>query len=469
MTAPTLRPYQQQCIAGLRQSFARGHHSPLLVSPTGSGKTRMFAYLIARLAESGKRSAVLVHRDELVDQVSGALSDVDVRHGFVAAGRAYDKRLPAHVASVQTLVRRLDRAAAPDYVICDEAHHCIGASTWGRIVAEWRAVNPKLRLIGVTATPERLSGEGLGEVFDDMILGPTARELIDAGFLSPYRLFAPAQQLDLSGVSRRAGDFAKGELAAAVDKPAIIGDAVWHYRRTMNGAPAVVFCCSLAHAEHVVEQFRASGFRAAQVDGKMERGMRRALVQEFGRGALNVLVSVDVISEGFDVPGIVGAILLRPTQSLALYLQQVGRALRIAPGKDSAIILDHVGNTARHGMPDDEREWSLVGREESRRTKAGEAACRQCEKCFAVSPAAAAKCRECGEAFAVKPREIEQVDGTLSEVDVQAARRQAARDQAQAESLDALVELGRMRGYKNPRAWAEHVWSARARKRGVSA
>lgn len=463
-----LRDYQSDAIAGLRQSFARGHHAPLLVMPTGSGKTVCFSYLTARLTDSGKRSAILVHRDELVDQVSETLSRFSVRHTFVSAGRSYDRRCPVMVCSVQTLVRRLDRVAVPDYVICDEAHHCIGASTWGRIIKQWREANARMRTIGTSATPERLSGEGLGEVFDDMVLGPTTRELIDLGALSAYRLFAPAQSVDLSGVGRRGGDFAKGELAAAVDKPAIIGDAAWHYRRTMNGAPAVAFCVSLEHAAHTAEQFRAQGWRAAQIDGKMDRVMRRSLVQEFGRGAINVLVSVDVISEGFDVPGIVGAILLRPTQSLGLYLQQVGRALRTAPGKPHAIILDHVGNTSRHGMPDDEREWSLTGR--ARGAKGGEdsgPACRQCEQCFAVSPAAALKCRECGSPFPRAPREVEQVDGTLSEVDIEQARKQAKRDQADAATLEALADLGARRGYKNPEAWARHVLAGRERKQAA--
>lgn len=462
-----LRPYQDAAIQGLRDAFAAGHHSPLLVLPTGGGKTVTFSFMASRLAANGKRLAILVHRDELVDQVSETLARFDVPHGYIAAGRLYDKRHRVHVASVQTLARRMDRVAVPDYVICDEAHHCIGASTWGKVVAQWRAVNPALRLIGVTATPERLSGEGLGEVFDEMVLGPSTRELIDLEALAEYRLFAPSQQLDLSGVRSRMGDFIRGEVAAKVDKPAIIGSAVGEYRAKLNGAPAVAFCVSIEHAEHVAEQFRAQGFRAAKLDGNMDRSTRRELVRDFARGVVQVLTSVDVVSEGFDIPGIVGAILLRPTQSLGLYLQQVGRALRTAPGKEAAILLDHVGNSQRHGLPDDPRDWSLLGRERKGRgaKDADDVAIRQCPACFAISPAAAAKCRECGEAFPIKARTIEEVAGTLSEVEVMRAKREAKKEQAAAQTLEDLIRLGQSRGYKNPSAWARHLIEARAGRR----
>lgn len=456
----SLFDYQDRCIDGLRGAFRGGHHSPLLVSPTGSGKTVMFSYLAARLVESRKRVAIMAHREELTDQISATLGRFNVAHGMITAGQLYDRRQPVHVASVFTLARRITRVEVPDYAICDEAHHAIGASTWGKTIACWREANPALRLIGVTATPERLSGEGLGETFDTMILGPSTRELIDAGKLSPYRLFAPAQAVDLSGVGTQAGDFKRGQLAGAMDKPAIIGSAVGEYRKLMDGAPAVAFCVSVEHAQHTAEQFRAAGYRAVCLDGTMEKGLRRDIVRDFGRGAISVLTSCDIVSEGFDVPGIVGAICLRPTQSLALYLQQVGRSLRTAPGKEAAIILDHVGNSTRHGMPDDSRDWSLLGRPK-KKGSSDNVACRQCEKCFAVSPAAASKCRDCGAPFPVKPREVAEIEGELSEVEVARSRRQAAVDQAAAKTLEDLIALGASRGYKNPAGWARHLYQAR--------
>lgn len=461
-----LRPYQEQCIAGLRGAFAAGYHSPLLVSPTGSGKTVMFSYLTDKLVRGGKRVVLLCHRDELVDQISRTLSEFSVPHGNITAGALYDRRLLAHVASVFTLARRLDRVAAPDYVICDEAHHGVAGSTWGKVIAYWRDRNPKLRVIGVTATPERLSGEGLGETFDEMILGPTTRELIDLGALCEYRLFAPQSQIDLSGVHMQAGDFNRKELGALIDKPAIVGDTVKEYVRLLNGAPSVGFCVSIEHAEHVAENFRSAGFRAVSIDGKMDKALRREIVRDFGRGQINVMTSCSLIDEGFDCPGIVGVIDLSPTWSLARCLQRWGRGFRPFAGKDAAIFMDQVNNSGRHGLPDDPREWSLLGREERKKKKGEEnVATRQCPTCYAVSPAAASKCRDCGLPFPIKARKIEEVAGQLSEVEVARVRRQAARDQAAAQTLEDLIRLGTQRNMKNPAGWARHVFEARERKR----
>ena len=444
----------------------------LLGDFTVTHNTVCFSYLTRRITDGGKRVVVMAHREEINDQISRTLSRFDVRHGMITAGALYDRRMMAHVASVQTLSRRLDRVQAPDYVIVDEAHHALAASSWGKVLAAFRDSNPNLRVIGVTATPERLSGEGLGETFDEMVLGPTTRELIDLGALSEYRLFAPSAAIDLSGVKMRGGDYAKDQLGAAMDKPAIIGSAVNEYRKLCDGMPAVAFCVSVEHAHHTAEQFKAAGYRAAAIDGKMDKVLRRQIVQDFGRGAINVLTSADIVSEGFDVPGIVAAILLRPTQSLALYLQQVGRALRPADGKPHAIILDHVRNSMSrdkggngHGLPDDPREWSLLGRERGKKKSADDAsACRQCEKCYAVSPAAASKCRECGQVFPIKARKIEEVAGSLSEVEIARMRRVAAREQAAAKTLDELIAVGMARGMKNPHGWARHVHEARMAK-----
>jgi DNA repair protein RadD len=463
----TLRPYQEQCIAGLRGAFAAGYHSPLLVSPTGSGKTVMFSYLTDKLVRGGKRVVLLCHRDELVDQISRTLSDFSVPHGNITAGCVYDRRLLAHDASVFTLARRLDRVAVPDYVICDEAHHGVAGSTWGKVIAYWRQKNPKLRVIGVTATPERLSGEGLGETFDEMILGPTTRELIDLGALCEYRLFAPQSQIDLSGVHMQAGDFNRKELGALIDKPAIVGDTVKEYVRLLNGAPSVAFCVSIEHATHVAENFRSAGFRAVSIDGKMDKAMRREIVRDFGRGQINVMTSCSLIDEGFDCPGIVGVIDLSPTWSLARCLQRWGRGFRPFAGKDAAIFMDQVNNSGRHGLPDDPREWSLLGRDARKGKKKDEdnVACRQCPECYAVSPAAASKCRDCGKPFPIKARKIEEVAGTLSEVEVARMRRQSAREQAAAETLEDLIRIGTQRGFKNAAGWARHVYEARQAKR----
>ncbi len=480
---PELRPYQAQAIDAVRASmFQRRHHSTLLVSPTGSGKTVMFCYLTGQLVARGKRVAILNHREELTEQISKSLHNAAVPHGIIAAGMDYQRAPQAHVASVFTLARRLAKVEVPDYVIVDEAHHAISGSTWGKVIDHWREANPALRLIGVTATPERLDGAGLGSMFEDMVLGPQVAELIAGGHLADYRLFAPpqAQQINADDMKHQAGDFAKADASAASMKPAIMGSVMGHYRKHLDGAPSVAFCASVEAAVSFAEKFRSEGYRAASIDGKMDKKDRREITRDFAAGLLNVLTSCDLVSEGYDVPGIVGAILLRPTESLALCLQQIGRALRPKVGGGKAIILDHVGNTGRHGLPDDEREWTLdaVSRSKRKAKDADDVAIRQCKACFAISRATAPKCRECGKPFIVAARTIEEKEGELFEVDGAAFRmsrnevNQAAATERYGASLDALAKLGQMRGMKNPEGWAKHVLDAReakAAKRRASA
>jgi DNA repair protein RadD len=469
----TLRPYQEKCIADLSNAIFRDKFkSPLLVAPTGAGKTRMFAYLISRLTQKNLRCVALCHREELLTQISLALQDVRVQHGLIAANCHYDRGLLAHVASVFTLVRRMDKVAVPDFVIIDEAHHCVSGTTWGKVIGQWREMNPNLVVIGVTATPERLSGEGLGEVFDTMVLGPTTGELIRSGWLSPYRLIAPQSSVDVASLKRRGGDIARDVAAAAVDKPTITGNAVAEYRKYCDGAPAVVFCVSIAHAEHVAETFKSAGYRAISIDGKMDKTERRDVIRDFGAGKYNILTSCDLISEGFDCPGIVAGILLRPTDSLAMFLQQVGRTLRIANGKDTAWLIDLVGNWANHGLPDDEREWTLDAKARSKRGKKDpdDVSVKNCQNCYTVIKAVIPKCPYCGHVFPVKARKIEEVEGDLVEVDVEAmriAREMNLRAQGQAQTIDDFVtQLGFSPGRAN------HVLEARAEKdrlRGVLA
>jgi superfamily II DNA or RNA helicase len=297
----------------------------------------------------------------LVDQTCRTLRDFGVDHGVIAAGRTPDRSLAVQVASVQTYVRRLD-SFKPALIIADEAHHAT-AGSWRKVISH----HSQARVLGVTATPQRLDGRGLKDVFDDLIRGPEVADLIDGGHLAPPVYFAPPIVADLSHISIRGGDFAQEELAAEMDKPMITGDAVEHYSRICPGAPAVAFCCSVRHAQHVADQFNAAGRKAATIDGTMDREARREVVRALGDGRLDVLTSCEIINEGFDLPLVAAAILLRPTKSLGLHLQQIGRVLRPAPGKTRAIILDHVGNLSRHGFAEDVRDWTLEGRKKKKR------------------------------------------------------------------------------------------------------
>lgn len=430
---------------------------------TVTHNTVLFSYIATRTQEMGRRTSILVHREELLTQVSETLDSFGTEHGLISSDSHYDRTYKTHVASVQTLVRRLARVEVPDLVICDEAHHCIAGSSWGQVIKFWREKNPKLNVIGVTATPERLGGEGLRDMFDTMVLGPTVADLIASGSLCKYRLFAPPTAVDMSKLHTRGGDFMKAELEAIMANGAIVGNAITHYTKHCNGAPAAAFCVSRQHALDTAERFRAAGYRAVNIDGSMSKDIRRSLIADVRRGAINVVTSCDLLGEGFDVPGLHAAILLRPTQSLALYLQQIGRVMRPAENKPFAVILDHVGNSKMHGLPDDERAWSLDGRPKKDRDKSKQQS-KSCKKCFAANNPAASKCRECGEPFLIEGRKIEEVDGELTEVEVQRAKKAAAREQGMAKDIESLVKLGTIRGYKDPRKWANAVLSGRQRK-----
>lgn len=457
-----LRPYQSDLIDRTRASMQQGHRAPLLVAPCGSGKTVMFSYFAKTVTSKNKRTLILAHRAELIDQISDTLRVFDVRHSFIAAGRPHDSRCHVQVGSVFSVARRLSRVHAPDIIIIDEAHHA-KAGTWERIFAAF----PEAWRIGVTASPIRLSGESLGDVFDDLIIGPSIQALTSVGFLSPYKLYVPST-INVDALHHRAGDFAQNELAVLADKPTITGEAVKEYRKFANHKRAIVFCVSVQHAKHVAEQFSTEGYRAMSLDGKLDPFTRKKIIDRFRDGSIEILTSCDLVSEGFDLPAIECAIMLRPTESLALWIQQSGRALRVSPGKSHAIILDHAGNTMRHDLPDAPREWSLEG---SRKSK-GEFVppVKICPQCFGAQRASP-RCEFCGLVFPIEYRTVSQVAGTLTEVDKAqlALKLKWKREQGMAGSFQELVKLAKVRGYKNPTGWAAVIMNARRKKAAANA
>jgi DNA repair protein RadD len=388
--APALRDYQVDVDANVRAAFSNGARRVLAVAPTGSGKTVLFAHVVDGAARKGRRVLILAHRAEILEQIGGALARHGLDHGLIAPGA--DKSGQAvQVASIATIARRLEHwRDAFDLVVVDEAHHAISDS-WRRVLDAM----PSAKIIGVTATPERLDGRGLGDIFDEMVLGPTVARLIAEGHLAPFTIFAPDAAPDLSGVRIRAGDYAVEDLRDAMGG-VVVSSAVEEYGRLCPGVPAVVFCVDIDHSKAVAAAFRASGVRAAHVDGETPAQERRAAVEALGRGEIDVLCNVALFGEGVDVPGIGAAILLRPTQSVALYLQQVGRALRPAPNKARAIVLDFAGNSIAHGLPDAPRAWSLEARRRRDRAKDMGSPVRRCVECGAVNPRAVLECVECG-------------------------------------------------------------------------
>lgn len=473
-----LRPYQAEGIEAIRASLRR-HRRVLYTGPTGSGKGCMIAFMVAGASAKGKRICLAVHRHELVMDLSGRLDGMGVPHHLIVAG-SKPACAQVNVASVQTWARRLGDHGDFDLIIIDEGHHAVEGNTWGRCLA----ANPQAKVVAFSASPQRLDGRGLAGTFDDLVIGPSVRELIDGGFLADYVAYAPADGgPDLSGVRTKLGDYDLSALADRMSKAELIGDAVGHYAKHVGGRPAIAFCVTVAHAEMVAAEFRAAGFSACSVDGSLGKQDRARRIGGLADGSVQVLTSCALISEGLDVPAVTGAILLRPTQSLALAIQQVGRALRPKPDGARAVILDHAGLIHRHGLPCAARTWKLTADREKKKAEP----VRMCPKCFAYAPASARECPECGFAFERgEGRELPTTtDGELVEIKprlwaedgrpaIERSRKQIDEAARACRSFDDLRELRKALGFRP--GWEAHVarglgwvegWDSRRGRRGL--
>ncbi len=455
-----LRSYQIKAIDSLRYSFnTKGKKSPLLVMPTGAGKTVVFAAISKAISDNEKNVLILVHRRELIDQASKKLKAIGVDHGVIAA-KYKSSQNNIQIASVQTLVRRLvTNTFNPNYIIIDEAHHA-AAGSWQKIIEHFKDAYK----IGCTATPIRLDGRGLADYFDDLVLGPGVAKLIKDEYLAPYKVFAPPLKINLDRVKTLGGDYQKQELEKEINSADIIGDAVQQYKKHADGLPAIAFCISIKHATDVCNKFKDAGYKAAIVHGGMKVKDRDTAIKGLENGNVQVLTSVDVISEGTDVPDVSAAILLRPTKSEGLYLQQVGRVLRPKPDK-TAIILDHVNSTRTHGFVDDKKEWSLDS--QKKKKKKGELAphVETCKKCFATYKPTPT-CPVCGFESEHRERFIKQEEGELEELkrkeQAETEKKQQKLLIATAKTLEELEMVAKILGYK--KGWAYRVFESRKNK-----
>lgn len=447
MTKPVLRDYQQNVADELMDKWATGVRNALAVMPTGAGKTVLMGNIIDNT--SGAICAI-AHRQELVGQISMALARYGISHRIIGPNNVvkfctkqhfdelgksfYNPNSRVAVAGVDTLIRRgeqlKDWLPTVNMWVIDESHHITKDNKWG-IATE---MFPNARGLGVTATPLRADGKGLGRhadgVMDAMVVGPSMGDLIDRGFLTKYRIYAPPSTLDLSQVktSKATGDFNKNDVEKAVkssslvshDK-AIVGDIVKHYIKLATGKLGITFVPDLATAQDVADDFNRNGVPAAVVSSKSTDEERVQLVNRFRKRELMQLVNVDLFGEGFDLPAIEVVSMGRPTDSYGLYVQQFGRALRLMDGKDVAIVIDHVGNVHRHGGPPDiVREWSLDRREKRGNSGSGEVPVRTClnVECMSVYERYLTACPFCGTEIPppVERNKPEFVDGDLLEL-----------------------------------------------------
>ena len=440
-----LRLYQGDLISEARSHMVRGVKSVLIQSPTGSGKTLLTAYMLKTSAAKGLTAWFMVHRKELIDQSSATFHLMKLPHGIISAGYEGDPRQQIQICSIQTLARRLNKIKKPpDLLVFDECHHN-AATTWTKVYDRF----PEAYKIGLTATPERLDGKGLSKYFAALVKGPSVRWLIDNGFLCDYKIFAFGG-MDTSGMRKIGGDYVASDLAKIADTPTIIGNVIHEYKSKAQGKRAIIFCTTVEHSKHVVDRFNQEGIPASHLDGESPIEDRRRIIKDFRSGNVRVLSNVNLFCEGFDLPGIEVAILLRPTASLGFYLQMVGRVLRPAEGKPHAIILDHAGNCLEHGLPDEEREWALEGRKKRK----GVAPVKLCHECYACVSAGCVECPHCGAILIVRQDVPEDTVHVLTEIDRVNFIRERKLEEARCYSYEDFLELGKQRKYRNPSGWA---------------
>lgn len=459
-------PDQFDLINGVRNSMRR-YKSVLMQSATGTGKTVMASYMMQQAHGKGSRCIFVVPRRELLRQTAKTLDGYRIPYGCIAAGYTDNPFARIRLATSGTLARRLDTIAPPNILFVDECH--FGGGDIDRII-KW-AKDGGAWVIGLSATPWKLSGKGLGDWFDDMVQGPQIKWLIENKRLSDYRLFAPNRP-DLSKIKTTAGDYNKGQLDDMMTEDRVlIGNAVKHYREHAMGRLNVAFGTSVKHAEIIAQSFRDAGIPAAHVSGAMDDDEIARRVKAFARRELLVLANCSLLTFGFDLAAAAGVDVtvesmsdLSPTQSLSLQMQKNGRVLRM---KDyPALIFDHSGNVDRHGLPDADRQWTLEGREKKKGASERTEPTRQCECCYFVDRPKPV-CANCGHVFPVKAREIEQIDGELVEIDKNAQIEAKVKDkmaQGMAKTYSELVAHFVLKGSKNPHYQAKMIMDARKRK-----
>jgi DNA repair protein RadD len=456
----SLRPYQIAVVAKCNDVVANGKRRPLIVAPTGAGKTLIAAAIIKTAMAEERRVLVLGHTREIIKQTSLKLSGYQVEHGIIQADLVGDVDQSVQVASIQTLwsrAMRTDRMALPaaDLLIIDEAHHC-PANTYRQIIKSY----PNAVLIGLSATPCRGDGRGLGGIFDVIVECPQVPELIQQGFLVRTRVYAPVDP-DLKGVKTRVGDYVASQLAERMDRDNLVGDIVSHWHKYGQRRKTVCFAVDVKHSIHVRDEFIKSGVRAEHVDGSTPKADRDAVLARLASGETELVTNCMVLTEGWDLPDVSCAILARPTKKMGLYRQMVGRVLRPAPGKFNAVVLDHSGAVFRHGFVEDRVEWTLDPEKRAtnpvhvtRLAKGNGSRLLECSRCASMRVAGEA-CRHCGFLPQRPPRAIVFRDGDLVRVDRKDRKAKPSSDPNEQMRWHAMLAyIAAQRGYKT--GWVAH-------------
>ena len=465
---------QAEFVENIRAALRKGHKSILGVASPAFGKTVVAGHIISEARKKSDATAwFLVHRKNLLRQTSKSFWSAHIEHGLITSGKTRSK-MPVQVGTIGSVYSRRDNLVPPSILFVDEAH--LAKGNMFETVINWCRKYGAI-VIGLTGTPVRLDGKALGDVFDVMVEARSTSWLIEQGRLSDYIMYSSAMSPDLDGIKKSGGDYNREQLAEVMDDGALVGDAVSHWKKYANGLRTVIYCVNVKHSKHTAMAFNEAAIPAVHVDADTTEKELKEACEGIASGKYLVITNCELIIEGFDLSSQVGeditlecCILLRPTQSVARYLQMIFRALR---KKDNpAIVLDHARCASKHGLPDDEREWSLDGKKKRKRNAEDEepdVRIQACKHCFFIFKPGPDHCPKCNQPVdKMPPREIRQVDGELERIDVTALRKQAKQEQGAARDLVELVQLGRRRGMKNAAAWAAHVFASRAGRKATA-
>lgn len=442
-----LRPYQLDLFQKTQTAFLQGYRRPLVVAPCGAGKSYLFAEMVRK---TRGEALVLTHRQELKEQHETLFRNLGIEN--------------VRVAMILTEANRLGQYQTPALVVADEAH-LSRSNSWMRVIEHYNTWT-----VGLTATPVRLDGKPLGDIFDTLIVGVDVKWLVEHQNLAPYEYYAPTL-VETDGLRTVAGDYVVSDLEKLMNERAVYGDVIKTYRRFAAGERSIAYCVSVSHARIVSEAFNSAGIRAEAISAGTLPRRRQEIMEAFRRGDITILCNVGIISEGVSIDEVTCCMLIRPTESVALGIQQMMRCMRYLPGKVAKII-DFVGNYTRVGLPDDERMWSL-GEPLKRKPRTdgnGDFYIRTCPECYLTFKTAPI-CPFCGHTYPLHPREIkahEEIELqriTAEEMArVEAEKKKARQEQGRARTFEELVAIGKAKGYKNPAFWASQVMRGRRRR-----
>lgn len=438
-----LRDYQQDLYIKTRDAFRAGKKRVLVCVGCGAGKS----YIFAEMAQQTKGDVlVLTHRRELLDQTARLFADNGIN---------------ARIEMILTEANRLGQYPKPALIITDEAH-LSRSNSWMKVLDYYDTYT-----VGFTATPVRLDGKPLCDIYDELVTGVSVRWLIDNHRLAPYEYYAPTA-VETDDLRVQGGDYVIQDLEQLMTDRAIYSDVLKSWERIAKNEKTIAYCVSVKHAKETAEMFSAAGYPAVEIDGGTPPKKRAEIMQNFRDGKITVLCNVGIISEGVSIDDVSCCLLLRPTESHALFWQQGMRSMRYQPGKVAKVI-DCVGNYSRNPLFDADVEWSLTEsvRKKPRINENGDFFIRTCPSCFKVFKTAPV-CPYCGSEYPLHPREIKaHEDIELARITAEEAekaeqkRKQARMEQGKAKTFPELLAIGRERGYKNPAAWAYMVMKGR--------